>query len=121
MRMIDTPVLGSPARIAAATGAAPRQRGRSEPCTLTPPCGGTVEQRRRDDLAIGGHNQHVGCKRHHLGDALRCADALGAQDGQAELGRRLRDGARRRPAARAGAVGLGHHGGDVVGAGQGAQ
>ena len=31
MRMIDTPVCSSPARMAAATGAAPRQRGSSEP------------------------------------------------------------------------------------------
>jgi len=37
MRMIDTPVCASPARMAAATGDAPRQRGSSEAWTLTPP------------------------------------------------------------------------------------
>ena len=37
--MMQTPVSRSPASIARSTGAAPRQRGSSEKCTFTNPCG----------------------------------------------------------------------------------
>ena len=39
IRMMETPVSASPARIARWMGAAPRQRGRSEACTFTHPAG----------------------------------------------------------------------------------
>jgi hypothetical protein len=39
---MQTPVSASPARIARSTGAAPRQRGRSEKCTFTKPSGTAV-------------------------------------------------------------------------------
>ena len=42
MRMIETPVSASPARIERWMGAAPRQRGRSEACTFTHPAGAIV-------------------------------------------------------------------------------
>jgi hypothetical protein len=35
--MMVTPVTSSPARMAAVTGEAPRQRGKSEACTLSEP------------------------------------------------------------------------------------
>ncbi len=46
IRKVDAPVNSSPARIAACTGAAPRQAGSSEKCRFTHPCGGTSRVRR---------------------------------------------------------------------------
>ncbi len=48
MRIVATPVSGSPARIAAWTGDAPRQRGSSEACTLTQPRRGRPQDLRQE-------------------------------------------------------------------------
>ena len=48
--MIVTPVSGSPAMSARSTGAAPRQRGRSDGCDVEPEP--LVEQRLGDDEAV---------------------------------------------------------------------
>ena len=69
--MIVMPVVRSPASMARAIGAAPRQRGSSDACTLmAASCGvpvgpqsvRNVEHRLRQDQAVGRDDQHVGTR-----------------------------------------------------------
>jgi hypothetical protein len=79
--MMVMPVLASPASMARWMGAAPRQRGSSEPWMFRQPSGG-VQHPLRQDQAVGGHHHHVG---------------IGASD--ARRGRRRRRPGTCRPAA----------------------
>ena len=58
--MTMTPVSASPAMIARWIGAAPRQRGSSEACTLKQPSGTRLEDRLRQDQAIGDDHRGIG-------------------------------------------------------------
>ena len=67
---MHTPVSRSPARIARSTGAAPRQRGSSEKCTLTNPCGHRLEQRGREQLPERDDDAELGADRRDVVDDL---------------------------------------------------
>ena len=60
MRMTMPPSRVSPAMIARWMGAAPRQRGRAEACRLRQPCARRVEDRLRQDQAIGDDDGDIG-------------------------------------------------------------
>ena len=66
----QTPVSVSPARIARSTGAAPRQRGSSEKCTLTKPERQRFEQRHREELTERDDDTELGARRAHVVDDL---------------------------------------------------
>ena len=68
--MRSTPVSVSPARIARSTGAAPRQRGSSEKCRFTNPCGQRFEQRDREQLPERDDDSELGAARAHVVDDL---------------------------------------------------
>ena len=90
------------------SASAPRWRGSSEGCRFRAPSG-SVEQRRRHDLAVVGEDEQVGRERQDLGDRVRRTQAPGAQDGRDPDARCLLvDGGRRqprpRPPGRGGAV-----------------
>ena len=59
MRMIETPVSASPARIAWAIGDAPRQRGSRDAWTLTAPKRRGIDAARREDLAVRGDDHAI--------------------------------------------------------------
>ena len=79
MRMTVTPVVASPARIAAGIGVAPRclrqERGVQVERSVA-----RLEQRRRDDLAVIGEDQEVGLERQHRADARRIAEPVWRDD-----------------------------------------
>ena len=58
--MMVTPLSASPAMMARLIGAAPRQRGKSEACTLKQPSRGTSRIGFRQDQAIGHDDRRVG-------------------------------------------------------------
>ena len=60
MRMTMTPVSASPAMMARAIGAAPRQRGSSEAWRLRQPSARRIEERLRQDLAVGDDDADIG-------------------------------------------------------------
>ena len=76
--MMPTPVSASPARIARWTGAAPRQRGSSEPWTLRQPCRGASSTGARQDQAVGGDHRHIGVERRERRLLLRVRAATPA-------------------------------------------
>ena len=63
MRMVVTPVSASPARIARWIGAAPRQRGSSEPWMLMQPSTGASRKRLGQDVAVGDDHGGVEIER----------------------------------------------------------
>ena len=67
IRMMVTPLSASPAMMARLIGAAPRQRGSSEACTLKQPSFGASQDRLRQDQAIGDHHRRVGIVRAEFG------------------------------------------------------
>ena len=92
-------VTSSPAMIARCTGAAPRQAGSTEKCRLTQPCGGHVQQRRRDQGAVGDDRRGVDRELAQPRLELLVPRALRREDLEPGLqGARL-DGARRRGSA----------------------
>ena len=63
IRMMVTPLSASPAMMARLIGAAPRQRGSSEAWMLKQPSGMRIENRLRQDQAIGDDHRGVGAVR----------------------------------------------------------
>ena len=88
-RMIVTPVSVSPAMIARWIGAAPRQRGSSDACTLIMPSRGRSSSALRQDLAVGRDHAEVGAERASGSRNASSLQAFGLQDGQPRV-----DGAR---------------------------
>ena len=109
IRISVTPVSGSPARIAAGIGVAPRWRGSSDGCRLSAPCGRS-EQRRRHDLAVVGEDDEPGSRPRTSAIASGSRSRAGVRIGvDAEsLGGVARSASRSapccRPAGRGGAV-----------------
>ena len=100
MRMRVTPVVASPARMAAGTGAAPRWRGSSEGCRFSAPWAWQVEHCRRDETAVVGQHDEAGVEGAQVSEGLVAAKGGWRQDGDAAGTGRSRD--RGRAAARPG-------------------
>lgn len=81
-----TPVSVSPFRIAQATGEAPRYLGRREKWTLTVRSGGKIDDRDRENLAVGDHDLDVrGGGLQTLQRRFVLPDAHGLEDGEAAV------------------------------------
>ena len=117
MRMMVTPVSASPARMARWIGAAPRQRGSSEPWMLMQPSTGRVEERLGQDVAVGDDHGGIEIERLEGRRFLLAAQAFGRAHGKAQRQRQLMH--RRAAFLLAAAGGLGRAGvdGDHVMAG----
>ena len=103
--MRQTPVSSSPASSARSTGAAPRQRGKSEKCTFTKPSGRASSKAVRQQLPERDDDARIGPARGDVVDDL--AGFRRRRDRQAEIGRGLLHGRRIRPSSpRAARVGL---------------
>ena len=76
--MIMTPVSASPAMIARLIGAAPRQRGSSEACTLKQPSRGASRIGLRQDQPIGHDHGGIGLVRAECGLRLVVVQRLSA-------------------------------------------
>ena len=74
-RNVAAPVISSPCRTAACTGAAPRHAGSSEKCRLTQPYRGHVQRGPRDERAVGDDRAAVGRERAQRVEELRVATA----------------------------------------------
>lgn len=64
---MHTPVVASPANNARSTGAAPRQRGKSEKCTLII---GNSASTPTDDAAVRDHYSEIGTHRRRVGELV---------------------------------------------------
>jgi hypothetical protein len=80
-RMIVTPVSASPAMMARWTGAAPRQRGRSEAWTLIKPSRGKSSNRCGRNLAVSGDDAEIGMEGFKRLVKRSAAQPLRLQDG----------------------------------------
>ena len=110
---MSTPVSESPARIARSTGAAPRQRGSNEKCTLTKPDGSESSSATGKDLAEGHDHAQLRSGRRHLVDDLARRARCGDREPE-RLGRGLHRARDQRATATALAIGLGDDERDVV-------
>ncbi len=81
--MTMTPVSASPAMMARWMGAAPRQRGRSEPWRLRQPRG-RLQHRLRQDEAIGDDHRDIGAERGEVGLRRLIAQGARREDGNGE-------------------------------------
>ncbi len=101
-RMMLTPVRSSPAMIARSTGAAPRQRGSSDGCTLRIGCAASrrspISAPNAQTITAGGPGRLAG-RRDDLPGGVRLVDALGLRERAGRGAAR-----RRRPAGCAGAA-----------------
>ncbi len=113
--MMVTPVVESPLRMAACTGAAPRQRGNSEPWILMQPKGGRSSTAGRRICPKAATTMSSGAQAWSCAMASRGFEALGLDDGELQLSCQQLD---RRcfwlATAPGRTVGLGHHAGDGV-------
>ena len=83
--MVVTPVVASPAAIAAWIGEAPRQRGRSEAWRLMAAVARQLEQLAREDLPEGDDDHDVRRQLAHGGEEAGVAHPLGLQERHAML------------------------------------
>ena len=113
MRMMVTPVAGSPASRARWIGAAPRQRGSSEAWMLRQPSRGNVERGGGKYQPVRDHDQRIDLSGAQQPERIGSLEARGLMNRQPEIERAALDGAEvQRPAAAGRAVRLREDGRD---------